>query len=55
MARPGLPRGTVTFLFTDVEGSTKVLHDLGVEGYAKPSPSTAVSCATASTRNLLTR
>jgi predicted ATPase/class 3 adenylate cyclase len=35
MARPGLPRGTVTFLFTDVEGSTKVLHDLGVEGYAK--------------------
>src|ERR687887_413834 len=30
-----LPRGTVTFLFTDIEGSTKLLHDLGAEGYAK--------------------
>ena len=29
-----LPTGTVTFLFTDVEGSTKLLHELGVEGYA---------------------
>jgi class 3 adenylate cyclase len=29
-----LPAGTVTFLFTDVEGSTKLLHDLGPEGYA---------------------
>jgi class 3 adenylate cyclase len=26
-----LPSGTVTFLFTDVEGSTKLLHDLGAE------------------------
>ncbi|MDX6547581.1 MAG: hypothetical protein QOG33_1131 [Gaiellales bacterium] len=26
--------GTVTFLFTDVEGSTRLLHDLGSEGYA---------------------
>ncbi|MGI8886022.1 MAG: adenylate/guanylate cyclase domain-containing protein, partial [Gaiellaceae bacterium] len=25
---------TVTFLFTDVEGSTKLLHELGAEGYA---------------------
>ena len=33
--RPDLPRGTVTFLFTDVEGSTKLLHALGVEGYAE--------------------
>jgi predicted ATPase len=24
-----LPRGTVTFLFTDVEGSTRLLHELG--------------------------
>jgi predicted ATPase/class 3 adenylate cyclase len=32
--RPDLPSGTVTFLFTDVEGSTKLLHDLGAEGYA---------------------
>ena len=29
-----LPSGTVTFLFTDVEGSTKLLHELGPEGYA---------------------
>ena len=29
----GLPRGTVTFLFTDVEGSTRLLHELG-DGYA---------------------
>jgi class 3 adenylate cyclase len=29
--RSGLPRGTVTFLFTDVEGSTKLLHQLGAE------------------------
>ena len=26
MARPALPSGTVTFLFTDMEGSTKLLH-----------------------------
>jgi predicted ATPase/class 3 adenylate cyclase len=32
--RRGLPSGTVTFLFTDVEGSTKLLHELGAEGYA---------------------
>jgi len=24
-----LPSGTVTFLFTDIEGSTKLLHELG--------------------------
>lgn len=29
-----LPYGTVTFLFTDVEGSTKLLHELGAEAYA---------------------
>ena len=28
-----LPAGVVTFLFTDVEGSTKLLHELG-DGYA---------------------
>ena len=28
-----LPTGVVTFVFTDVEGSTKLLHELG-EGYA---------------------
>ena len=30
-----LPTGTVTFLFTDVEGSTKLLHELGAERYAE--------------------
>ena len=29
-----LPHGTVTFLFTDVEGSTKLLHQLGAAKYA---------------------
>ena len=33
MARPGLPSGTVTFLFTDVEGSTRLLLERGA-GYA---------------------
>ena len=32
--RGDLPSGTVTFLFTDVEGSTRLLHELGVEDYA---------------------
>ena len=26
-----LPSGTVTFLFTDIEGSTRLLHELGVK------------------------
>ncbi|HEV2009760.1 MAG TPA: tetratricopeptide repeat protein [Candidatus Limnocylindria bacterium] len=30
-----LPTGTVTFLFTDVEGSTTLLHALGAAGYAQ--------------------
>jgi len=29
-----LPSGTVTFLFTDIEGSTRLLHELGPAGYA---------------------
>jgi predicted ATPase len=33
--RHDLPSGTVTFLFTDVEGSTRLLHSLGAEGYAE--------------------
>ena len=32
--RPELPTGTVTFLFTDVEGSTSLLKHLGEEAYA---------------------
>jgi predicted ATPase len=33
--RDDLPSGTVTFLFTDVEGSTRLLHELGAERYAE--------------------
>ncbi|MBA3787780.1 MAG: adenylate/guanylate cyclase domain-containing protein, partial [Actinobacteria bacterium] len=33
--RGDLPSGTVTFLFTDVEGSTKLLHELGANEYAQ--------------------
>lgn len=32
--RDDLPAGTVTLLFTDIEGSTKLLHELGPTGYA---------------------
>jgi predicted ATPase len=34
VTRTDLPSGTVTFLFTDVEGSTKLLHELGDAAYA---------------------
>jgi hypothetical protein len=30
-----LPSGTVTFLFTHIESSTKLLDELGVDEYAK--------------------
>jgi class 3 adenylate cyclase len=33
--RRDLPSGTVTFLFTDIQGSTKLLHELGAERYAQ--------------------
>jgi len=33
--RRDLPSGTVTFLFTDVEASTRLLHELGVDEYAE--------------------
>jgi class 3 adenylate cyclase len=33
--RRRLPSATVTFLFTDVEGSTRLLHELGAEAYAR--------------------
>jgi class 3 adenylate cyclase len=44
--RRDLCSGTVTFLFTDVEGSTKLLHKLGVADYAE---------ATAEHREILRR
>jgi predicted ATPase/class 3 adenylate cyclase len=31
--RGDLPSGTVTFLFTDIEGSTRLLHELGPDAY----------------------
>jgi predicted ATPase/class 3 adenylate cyclase len=33
--RADLPSGRVTFLFTDIEGSTKLLHELGPKRYAQ--------------------
>ncbi len=33
--RGDLPTGTVTFLFTDIEGSTRLLHSLGPDAYAE--------------------
>ena len=33
--RRDLPSGTVSFLFTDVEGSTRLLHELGADDYAE--------------------
>jgi predicted ATPase/class 3 adenylate cyclase len=32
--RADLPSGIVTLVFTDIEGSTKLLHELGAESYA---------------------
>ena len=32
-----LPGGTVTFAFTDIEGSTRLLQDLGDEAYGRVS------------------
>ena len=33
--RRELPSGTVTFLFTDIGGSTRLLNELGAEGYER--------------------
>ena len=35
MAGPALPTGTVTFLFTDIEGSTRLIEELGEERYVE--------------------
>jgi predicted ATPase/class 3 adenylate cyclase len=34
VVRGDLPHGTVTLLFTDIEGSTRLLHELGANAYA---------------------
>jgi predicted ATPase len=34
LVRRDLPSGTVTFFFSDVEGSTRLLHDVGAAAYA---------------------
>src|SRR5262249_46048180 len=34
-ARRDLPSGTVTFVFTDIEGSTKLAYDLGLEKWGE--------------------
>src|SRR5215211_5667540 len=34
-AMPSLPTGTVTLVFTDIEGSTRLLEELGAERYAE--------------------
>ena len=39
------PSGTVTLVFTDIEGSTRLLEELGTDGTGTRSPSTAGSCA----------
>src|SRR2546427_12773460 len=35
VVRRDLPAGTVSFLFTDIEGSSKLLHELGADQYAE--------------------
>jgi class 3 adenylate cyclase len=35
MPRSRFPGGTVTFLFTDIEGSTRLIEELGEEGYVE--------------------
>ena len=56
--RNDLPTGTVTFLFTDVEGSTKLLHELGAEalrrgaGRASPCHPRGVRAPTAASRSI---
>ena len=46
-----LPSGTVTFLFTDIEGSTRLLDELGPEAYARRSRSIGGCCGTRSARH----
>jgi hypothetical protein len=42
----------VTFLFTDVEGSTKLLHELGAEAYADPQRAPALQTFAATSESV---
>ncbi|HEY6834871.1 MAG TPA: adenylate/guanylate cyclase domain-containing protein [Gaiellaceae bacterium] len=46
-----LPSGTVTFLFTDIEGSSRLLHELGQERYAEALAEHRAVLRAAFTRN----
>jgi predicted ATPase/class 3 adenylate cyclase len=49
--RSDLPRGTVTFVFTDIAGSTRLLRDIGEEGYARALAEHRDAVRTAFTRH----
>jgi hypothetical protein len=49
-----LPTGTVTFLFTDIEGSTKLLKSLG-DDYAGVLADIGIFCAQHSKNGMVTR
>jgi hypothetical protein len=40
---PALPAGTLTFLFTDIEGSTRLLAELGPDAYAAVDQAAALA------------
>ena len=49
--RSDLPTGTVTFVFTDVEGSTKLLRELGAKAYADALADARLQAPTRRTRS----
>ena len=55
MADCELPAGNVTLLFTDIEGSTRLIEELGESGYIGAPRSTAVFCARRSQRTAASR
>jgi hypothetical protein len=50
-----LPTGTVTFLFTDIEGSTKLLQRVGVSATARSAPTTSACFARPGPSTTVTR
>jgi hypothetical protein len=55
MAGSQLPSGTVIFLFTDVESSTRLMDDLGEEAYVDALTKHRRSCGTLSQRAAASR